>query len=113
MPQVAGCRGVDCDRLEGRAVGKPETAVADAHLDVVDPERVEARRAPPPARAAVALDADHLGCELGQDRGRVAGAGADLEHPLGARSSSAWQIAATIQGWEIVCPSPIGWAESA
>ncbi len=28
-------------------------------------------------------------------------------------SSSAWQIAATIQGWEIVCSSPIGSAESA
>ena len=58
--------------------------------------------------------AHHLGREPGEHRGRVAGAGADLEHALARpRSSSAWQIAATIQGWEIVCPSPIGSAESA
>ena len=48
-----------------------------------------------------------------EDGRRVAGAGADLEHVLVARrAASAWQIAATTQGWEMVCSWPIGRAES-
>src|SRR5262249_50857167 len=58
-------------------------AVADDHLDVLDPELVEAL-AGPLAELGNALDADDAPSEPRQHRGGVARAGADLEHGLRA-----------------------------
>jgi len=57
--------------------------ITDQQLDVADPEpreralRLRGKRLP-------ALDPDHRAGEPGQHGGRVAGAAADLQHPLGA-----------------------------
>ena len=80
----AARRRGDVDRVEGRVLGQPARAVADdaASRSRRPPPRGRAR----PARdsAGVALDAPHVRGEPGEQRGVVARAGADVEHPLAA-----------------------------
>ena len=63
------------DRLRREPVG-----ISDA--DVVEPERGEPRRRLDRQRLA-ALQRDDLGRDLPEQRRRVAGAGADFQHPMG------------------------------
>ena len=76
------CSGQD-DGVERRLIGPSLIAVADADLNVGEPEGLEAR-----SRFLAALGADLDGVdltgELGEDGSVVAGAGADLEHLLTA-----------------------------
>ena len=74
---------MDGDRLEGSPLGDAATAVADRELDVGDRQRGQ-RFAGAEGQRRVALDADHLGRQQREHAGGVAGAGPDLEHPLGA-----------------------------
>ena len=79
--------------------------------------------APSPPIAASRLRGERRGCSSiadhlrGQQRRARRPSSRSRSRPRAPaprpRSRSAWQIAATIQGWEIVCPSPIGSAESA
>ncbi|STS84710.1 Uncharacterised protein [Klebsiella pneumoniae] len=46
--------------------------------------------------------------QMRQDGRLVAGTGADLQHPRLGVSVSSSVIRATIYGWEMVCPWPIG-----
>ena len=104
---------MDGDRVERRPLGQTAAAVADHDLDVCAAERVEVAARAASASAGWRSTLITSAASSGEDRRRVAGAGPDLEHPLAALQLSAWQIAATIHGCEIVCPSPIGRAESA
>ena len=76
-----GRGGGDGDRGERRVLGQAERAVADVHVD-------GPRSRPPRGRARALgelrdpLDRVHLGRELGEHRRLVAGARADVEHPL-------------------------------
>ena len=73
----------DRDRVERRAVGRAEAAVADSHLDGAVPGQLER---PPRAggQHGDPLDRDDPAGELVEHRRRVAGAGADVEHALAA-----------------------------
>ncbi len=77
----AGSGGVDGDRVEGAAVGDAATAVTDHQLDVVGVAAAQVLGGEA-GEAGVALDADHVLGQASQEAGRVAGAGADLEHAL-------------------------------
>ena len=59
-----------------------------------------------------ALDADHVAGEDAEDCRVVTRACADVKHALGSRSCHASVIAATMDGCEIVCPSPMASARS-
>jgi hypothetical protein len=76
-----GPAGGDHDAVVGRVLDPPEGAVAAADVDVAIAERLQLL-----ARAVgehrVALDRVDLAGDLGEDGGGVAGAGADLEHPV-------------------------------
>ena len=104
--------GVDGDRLKRRPLGQAAAAVADEQLDVLDPERGQGATRLGGQRV-VTLDAGHGRRELGEDGSRVARAGTDLEHPLGAVQPQRLADRGDDPGLEIVCPAPIGSAESA
>jgi len=75
--------GRDHDRIEGRGLGPAQVAVPRAHLDVGVAEALqEGRRLLGERRHD--LDRVDARGDLGQDRGLIAGAGADLEHGLAA-----------------------------
>jgi len=71
-------RGRDVDRVERRLLRQPARAVADRERDVLDPGPGE-RFAGDAREVGVALDRPDVGGQRGEDRGVVAGAGADVE----------------------------------
>ena len=78
-PRNLGAAGRDHDRVVRSVLGPAQTAVAVLDVDVAQTELAET-----PARQVgqlgVTLDGVDLARYLAQHRGRVAGAGADLEH---------------------------------
>ena len=66
---------------KGARSGTPRLPSPTSSSTLRDAERVEGA-ARLGGERLVALDADHLGGEAGEHRGRVARAGADLQHPL-------------------------------
>ena len=79
-----GRRGVDRDRVEGRPLRQALAAVADDDLDVARSRaRSSSSRAATASRSSRSIVTTSRG-EPGEHRRRVARAGADLEHPLGA-----------------------------
>ena len=67
-------------RSNARPAGSESQAVGEHDLDIVEPERREPRGGLDRERLA-ALERKHLARHLREQRGGVAGAGADLEHP--------------------------------
>ena len=76
--------GCDGDRGERRALGNAARAVADVEVDAVLVARRGEIRARSFRELRDPLDRVHLGGELGEHRGLIARARADVEHPLAA-----------------------------
>ena len=96
-----GSARVHRDRLVGPRPRRPALAVADDHLHVPDIEVVEHSAGSFTELGTRSMLITRLASSAQNGR-RVAGAGTDLEHVLVAAQPSAWQIAATTQGWEMV-----------
>jgi len=81
LEPLALARGGDVDGVERRLLRQPARAVADHERDVLDAGARERLRGQA-RQVGVALDRPHVGGERREDRGVIAGAGADVEHPV-------------------------------
>ena len=111
----AGAEAWTAIASNGARSGAPRLPSPTRTSTVLDARLREQREAFPGTRGEglEALDAEHLARRAG--RGSRSSSRSRYRSRARARSRSspsAWQIAATTHGWEIVCPSPIGSAES-
>jgi len=85
-------------------VTKPKPDVAQVHRQEALESLVQQRLDP--------LDRENLGRQAGQDRSLVPAARPDLQNAMRAVQFQPSVMIATMYGWLIVCPCPIGAARS-